>query len=356
MKGRWIVVSALLGLLSASGPALGADEVGATAAGDSVVGLGLLPGAPELVIGTSGGNDVFQVGEGTFPVAYGGGEANGVNACLGEVGFADLGVIGESFTSKKHEYDFTFASGASVTSFSLVLLDWGDFLPYGGNADDRYQAALTAFDAGGVVVDVDVQGFTTNDTQSAGRVSNEYGNLELAGDACLATLGQPGRCPFSVSGPEIVRVQLRFHDRASMDPHVALVGVQYELTPPPPVGSGVEGVGFWKNHTPWPVESITLGSVDHTAEDALELLKAPVAGDMTFALVHQLIAAKLNVLAGNEGDCIADTLAAADDWLTAYPVGSGVKASSAAWKNEGASLKDTLEQYNQGLLCGAPGD
>jgi hypothetical protein len=47
---------------------------------------------------------------------------------------------------------------------------------------------------------------------------------------------------------------------------------------------------------------------------------------------------------------VADTLAAASNWLDTYEPGSKVKASSAAWKM-GEPLYLTLDAYNNGVLC-----
>jgi hypothetical protein len=62
-----------------------------------------------------------------------------------------------------------------------------------------------------------------------------------------------------------------------------------------------------------------------------------------------LVSAKLNVMVGNDDSCIADTIAAADAWMAMYPVGSGVAASSPAWK-QGEPLYEELDMYNNGKL------
>ena len=76
-----------------------------------------------------------------------------------------------------------------------------------------------------------------------------------------------------------------------------------------------------------------------------------VKGDKTYNMFLQLVAAKLNVLIGNEDICIADTIDAADIWMATYgPVGSGVAAKTDAWKI-GEPLHEMLDQYNNGELC-----
>jgi hypothetical protein len=120
-------------------------------------------------------------------------------------------------------------------------------------------------------------------------------------------------------------------------------------------GPGTGTPGYWMNHPEaWPVDTITIGGVTYSKGDAIGFIKAPVKGDKTLTMFPALVAAKLNVLIGNEDSCIAATIAAADGWMTTYgPVGSGVPANSDAWK-EGEPFYWTLDQYNNGQLC-APG-
>jgi hypothetical protein len=81
-------------------------------------------------------------------------------------------------------------------------------------------------------------------------------------------------------------------------------------------------------------------------------MKASGRGDKTYGMFEQLVAAKLNVEIGNDDSCIASDITAADAWMaTNGPVGSGVKANSAAWKNSGSDLHGDLDDYNNGLLC-----
>lgn len=110
--------------------------------------------------------------------------------------------------------------------------------------------------------------------------------------------------------------------------------------------------GYWKTHkNAWPVEKITIGGVTYTKTEAINWLKTPVKDDMTIAMFYQLVAAKLNVVNGCASSCIGETITNADNWMFEYgPVGSGVLASSSAW-GIGEPLKDTLDDYNNGLLC-----
>jgi hypothetical protein len=72
--------------------------------------------------------------------------------------------------------------------------------------------------------------------------------------------------------------------------------------------------------------------------------------DMTYQLFAQVVAAKLNVLAGNPSSCIDDGIETAETWLMTYPLGSGVILTSPAWRSIMFIFKD-LDNYNKGRLC-----
>lgn len=116
-------------------------------------------------------------------------------------------------------------------------------------------------------------------------------------------------------------------------------------------GAGAGTPGYWKNHPEaWPVDSLVLGTTTYTKAQLLAILGQPKSRDLSNALASQFIAASLNVANGADGSCITATLAAADAWLAANAPGSGVTGSSAAWRT-GEPLKNTLDAYNNGLLC-----
>src|SRR5262249_18701556 len=120
----------------------------------------------------------------------------------------------------------------------------------------------------------------------------------------------------------------------------------YKSTSP---GNGT--LGYWKNHpSAWPVSQITIGGVTYSETQAINWMSTPSSGDKTIDLFKQLVAAKLNVLAGNASSCISDTITAADNWLSTYPLGSKVSGGSAAWAT-GGPLQTKLDNYNNGLLC-----
>jgi hypothetical protein len=119
---------------------------------------------------------------------------------------------------------------------------------------------------------------------------------------------------------------------------------------PPPGNPGTGTPGFWKNHLDaWPVSTIVIGGVTYTKELAAELMGHP-DGDKTYTMFRHLASAKLNILIGNDPSCVGATIVAADAWMVAHPLGSGVDGESAAWA-EGEPLKNTLDAYNNGQLC-----
>jgi hypothetical protein len=116
-------------------------------------------------------------------------------------------------------------------------------------------------------------------------------------------------------------------------------------------GPGTGTPGYWMNHPDaWPVPNIVIGCINYTKEEAISIMKDPVKGDKTYTMFPALVAAVLNVLVGNDSSCIDNTIAEADSWMAANPVGSGVEGSSAAWE-EGEPLYWMLDDYNNGLLC-----
>ena len=210
------------------------------AAGQSVVGAGVVH--PLLTIGDSGGNAVLAIEESGSLAAYsapfGQNIANGnIGTAQSARGFADVGGPPDySYQTKKHRYVFTFAPGVAVSRFSVRMLDWGDFLPYGANADGRYAMLMTAFNASGDVVATDEIAFTSTDS-TLFRTSPEYGDLRVSGDAATATDGKPGNVVLRVTAPGIVRVEVHARDQQSIDPHIGFNELQFAL--PDQDGDGV---------------------------------------------------------------------------------------------------------------------
>jgi hypothetical protein len=106
--------------------------------------------------------------------------------------------------------------------------------------------------------------------------------------------------------------------------------------------------GFWKNHEEvWPLEELTMGGVTSTKAQALDILRTPPRGDATFNLIHQLIAAKLNIAAGADASALGTTIADADTWLAANPLGSKPTGSA---RTAGLELAGVLDSFNNGVI------
>ena len=128
--------------------------------------------------------------------------------------------------------------------------------------------------------------------------------------------------------------------------------------PPPPLQC-VRSPGYWKNHPEtWPVEEIEIGGVVYSKDKAIALMKTKGEKNKVFTMFRALVAAKLNLIVGSDPSCIEDTIAAADDWME-YNVKKfewwrGKKfhkwGKKSPWR-EGEPLYETLDDYNNGLLC-----
>jgi hypothetical protein len=117
---------------------------------------------------------------------------------------------------------------------------------------------------------------------------------------------------------------------------------------PPPPGGCTRTPGYWKNHPEaWPTTNLTVGCVNYTQAQILNVMWMPVRGDATIILFDHLVAAKLNVLNGSSTS-INDAIDDADDFLCAHPLFS---KPSGDLKTEAEGLKDTLADYNEGFDC-----
>ncbi len=118
------------------------------------------------------------------------------------------------------------------------------------------------------------------------------------------------------------------------------------------VGTGTPG--YWKNHPEaWPVDMLEIGGINYTKEDAIGMMMLPIKKYKWFTMFNSLVAAKLNVLVGAGDTVIADYIAAADIWLveTTYKES---KANLDPWQIDGEDINSMLDDYNNGLLEGAP--
>jgi hypothetical protein len=156
----------------------------------------------------TGSARVIEVGN---PLPYSAYDSGGVpNACLdGSKGFSDD-------ANCALDYDFTFASGVTVSCFSIHIYDFGDYFPYGGTL---HQVFLTAYDASNTQIDQAVLTVT--------------GDVTVSGDACVSQAGMPGNYALKVSGAGITRVALTYD--AVPDPNVGYDDIAFceESSPTP---------------------------------------------------------------------------------------------------------------------------
>jgi hypothetical protein len=117
------------------------------------------------------------------------------------------------------------------------------------------------------------------------------------------------------------------------------------------VACEVRTPGYWKNHPDdpaWALFSLTFGGVTYTVDNAIPVMKTPVKGDKTYNLFDAVVAVYLNYLNGAPFESVTDSLINALAWLDAHPPGSGVAASSAAWKQAEPWFYE-LDAFNNGL-------
>jgi cysteine-rich repeat protein len=126
--------------------------------------------------------------------------------------------------------------------------------------------------------------------------------------------------------------------------------------------------GYWKNHPEdWPFDSIMVDGVLYPKDDAIFLMGKDGSGqkgNKCLTMYRSIVAAKLNILNGCSGDCVTETIAAADEWMETYCVDPvipmclnknqdnclRVDGDSSAW-DIGEPLYWVLDDYNNGLLC-----
>ena len=125
----------------------------------------------------------------------------------------------------------------------------------------------------------------------------------------------------------------------------------FGFAPSQAANPGTGTPGYWKNHPEaWPVSTITVGGVTYSKAQAIVWL-GRVGKDKTTTMFSSLVPAMLNLIIGNDGSCVNSAIAAGNTWMATYgPVGSNVAASSEAWKI-GEPIHQTMDAYNNGLLC-----
>jgi len=94
------------------------------------------------------------------------------------------------------------------------------------------------------------------------------------------------------------------------------------------------------------VNDLTLGTVNYTEAELLQILDQPAQGNGLVILAHQLIAAKLNIANGADPTDAAQAIADADAMiggLVIPPIGGGYLPTS-----QTSDLTETLTEYNEG--------
>src|SRR5262249_47152093 len=117
-----------------------------------------------------------------------------------------------------------------------------------------------------------------------------------------------------------------------------------------------ETLTYWRvNPDSWPVDTLTLGSQSYNKDELLTLVNTPSRDDapvdVSLALAHQLIAARLNVANGSDPAPVASGLEHADTLLSKYSgkLPYGVERGSTAGH---IMFRNTtlLSDYNHGSL------
>ena len=183
------------------------SDFSAVKLGASVEGMGKV--IPNLNIDAKG--TAVRVLQGNAPFLY----SSTVNGQSVDNAGVLFGGFGDPTTQKEKgepRYTFTFATGYSVSEFTLDMLDFGDFNP---KSSKTHVVKMTAYDAAGAVLAEQTLSYTSN----GGTVSPEYGSMLIAGDATTALPGQPGNYSWRVTGNGITKVILSFP--AGYDPNIA---------------------------------------------------------------------------------------------------------------------------------------
>ena len=107
--------------------------------------------------------------------------------------------------------------------------------------------------------------------------------------------------------------------------------------------------GYWRNHPDaWPVTSLSLGTVTYQAAELMAILDDPARGNGLVILVHQLIAAKLNIANGADPSAVQQAITNADNMigvLVTPPIGDGYLPPA-----QTGDLTETLTEYNEGTI------
>jgi hypothetical protein len=112
--------------------------------------------------------------------------------------------------------------------------------------------------------------------------------------------------------------------------------------------------GYWKNHQNiWADGSgMTLGTNFYTNAQLEAILQAPVRGDASVALAHQLIAANLNVASGTDSTPIQATLADANSLIGSGTIPESISPSSPVGQQM-ENDESILDDFNNGGITNA---
>lgn len=285
---------------------------------------------------------------------------------LGAIHAADEGLLGVqvgypkfNMTSDVNQgvtFDGTTMTVESAPQFvTLIAGDTAQFV-FGGN----FTLTAKVDVAGDIVAD---PGNTYTLSGTAGSYSGvliqgavvDFGLLDIAGsptdfmDIRMTVTGGSMAALFTTAETGAV-VTLEGSSFAGFNATWGATRAKGDVGPIPDPGNspGTGTIGYWKNHPEaWPVTSFMLAGTALSQGGAISILKTPTRGDKTISMAKQLIAAILNVAAGNDDSCISNTIDAADLWLIEH---GGVGSGQRQW-DEGDLLHDDLDAYNNGQLC-----
>jgi hypothetical protein len=188
--------------------------------------------------------------------------------------------------------------------------------------------------------------------ESGGTVKAYDANGGLVISVVIPPVGNNGYQVLPIGATGVSRLEVKMTGSGALADLTFCADDTEPPPPPPPTAPGTGTIGYWKNHPEaWPADTIVIGGQTYNRDAAIDLMKTKARGDKTYNLFKQLVAAVLNVQVGNVSECVDDTVMVAQAWMAANPVASGVRARDDAWQNEGGSLHDTLDAYNNGLLC-----
>ena len=228
----------------------------------------------------------------------------------------------------------------------MVIANAGGF-DTGGDSPDGGTIQLTGFPAVG---ETTIKSFTAVD-QDAGTDPVPETSIELYIDGGLAGASS-GLGDASVETVAATETPITGNAEFLLSGSGAIDNVEICHTPPPPTNPGTGTIGFWKTHPDaWPVETITVGGVLYSKDDAIDWMDTASRGDKSIDLFKQLVAAKLNVLIGNDPSCIQDTIDSADAWLALHGFPGGIRGNSSEWQTAASGWHGMLTDYNEGNLC-----